>query len=752
MSGVWSRETDDPFAYSDGDHNEEKLLAAVRGAADVSLTSDDLTPLIDSWPMRYHLSAARAHLLRPVESSLGRTVLELGAGCGAITRWLGESGREVVAVEGSLRRATICRERCRGLKNVTVICERIERLPLDMSFDTVTLIGVLEYAAAFGLDVARPDRFLLERARGWCSEQGVLALAIENRLGLKYWAGAPEDHLGVPLVGVHGAYLANGPRTYSNAELKHLLESVGFSEQAFLLPFPDYKLPSVVLYPRATQAPHQELAADLIRFSNRIDPQPYDARLSTEALWPALAREAALPMMANSFLVITGGPGNVRCRDLAASPTLAVHFGGERTAAFRKRTTFIEESGRVIVERRKDVDREARGARCNFPEREELMAGQPWAARLHEIVRRDNWRFDEVVAWANVWLQRLLRELPVKNHTSDTVVPANLLDAGPQNLLVDRYGESHFVDLEWSIEQPITLGFVVFRSMVWSLLLITWSAPTALNPYTTLGSALPALFSGMGLTISDAALEAWLAQEERFQTIVVGKRVRFSRDFLRQRWGGQGRRRRSDGSDLLGIDSLDVVVSSWSDGRETKTTTRVELENDFVRVEVAIAGGPVSALRIQPTTQLGFFKLRALEVHGTSGPVVTAVDTLNASQLALAHLAGGDIAVACAGNEPRWDIDFTHAPLADCRLVMTLAHATEADVREASLSLHAAHLATASALDAERRIRHAESARSARHEAASNAAHLRLSQIEAHPLMRAARRMQRIARRVTRRS
>ena len=49
-----------------------------------------------------------------------RALLELGAGCGAVTRWLGEHFENVDTVEGSLARAQVARERCRDLDGVRV--------------------------------------------------------------------------------------------------------------------------------------------------------------------------------------------------------------------------------------------------------------------------------------------------------------------------------------------------------------------------------------------------------------------------------------------------------------------------------------------------------------------------------------------------------------------------------------------------------------------------------------------------------
>src|SRR5580658_7624147 len=88
-----------PFAYSDGVEVEGRLFDIVSRATDRSTFSSELITCITDWPSEYHLSRARHCLLRPLNIQPGSKVLELGCGCGAITRYLGEIGAEVVAVE-----------------------------------------------------------------------------------------------------------------------------------------------------------------------------------------------------------------------------------------------------------------------------------------------------------------------------------------------------------------------------------------------------------------------------------------------------------------------------------------------------------------------------------------------------------------------------------------------------------------------------------------------------------------------------
>src|ERR1039457_3783957 len=183
---LYRTKTPGEFSYSDGVGVEERLLSVVSKARDRTTFSQEIAQSIFDWPSEYHFSRVRHCLVRPLDLHPGDRVLELGCGCGAITRYLGEIGTNVVAVEGSLLRARIAAERCRELPNVKIFADDLLEFEMDRQFDWVLLIGVLEYAPAFS-SAEDPVVHYLESIRPFLSTQGKLVVAIENKLGLKYF-------------------------------------------------------------------------------------------------------------------------------------------------------------------------------------------------------------------------------------------------------------------------------------------------------------------------------------------------------------------------------------------------------------------------------------------------------------------------------------------------------------------------------------------------------------------------------------
>ena len=120
---IWQRSAEQTIAYSDGYIVENRLLEVMKNSKDLSSTSTELQAAIQDWPSEYHLSWVRSNLLRSLQLYKTDEILELGCGCGAISRFLGETVAKVVAVEGSKERAKIAAERCRDLPNVDVYCD-----------------------------------------------------------------------------------------------------------------------------------------------------------------------------------------------------------------------------------------------------------------------------------------------------------------------------------------------------------------------------------------------------------------------------------------------------------------------------------------------------------------------------------------------------------------------------------------------------------------------------------------------------
>ncbi len=227
------------YLYNDGDDIENYILSVYKS----NPTEEDIEDILvsnNNWAVQYHLSPDRKNLLSWYNFKEKASILEVGAGCGAVTGVFLEKGMDVTTVELTKRRADIIRERYKDNKNLKVYDGNIHEQKLTQKFDYVTLIGVLEYAGRFTKG-EKPFQTMLEENKRFLRKDGEIVIAIENKLGLKYWRGAPEDHVNRIFESIEGYPNYDGIRTFSRKELKDLLESLGFQDIRFYYPIPDYK-------------------------------------------------------------------------------------------------------------------------------------------------------------------------------------------------------------------------------------------------------------------------------------------------------------------------------------------------------------------------------------------------------------------------------------------------------------------------------------------------------------------------------
>jgi 2-polyprenyl-3-methyl-5-hydroxy-6-metoxy-1,4-benzoquinol methylase len=189
-------------------------------------------------------------------------ILDIGSGWGQIALPLAKNN-EVTALEPTPERLAFIQAAATQER----VADRMHFVQADFfdvefepqSFDLICSIGVLEWVAKFR--PGEPGKVQAEFLNRICTllkPGGQLVIGIENRLGLKYLLGAPDDHLGVPNIAVYDAALAtqkwkaqSGQSlrsfTFTRSELADLLTAAGFRTATFFAALPDYKLPRLIL-------------------------------------------------------------------------------------------------------------------------------------------------------------------------------------------------------------------------------------------------------------------------------------------------------------------------------------------------------------------------------------------------------------------------------------------------------------------------------------------------------------------------
>lgn len=197
------------------------------------------------WPVFYHLTEIRKNILNWYPMKENASVLEIGAGMGAVTSVLCEKAKKVTCVELSKQRATAIANRNKSRENLEIIVGNLNDVEFNEKFDYITLIGVLEYAPLY-TNSQSPFLDFLKQIKQFLKPDGKILIAIENKLGMKYFAGAPEDHTNIKYDGITGYANTESVQTFGKQELKELLAKVGLKHEKFYYPLPDYKLPNAI--------------------------------------------------------------------------------------------------------------------------------------------------------------------------------------------------------------------------------------------------------------------------------------------------------------------------------------------------------------------------------------------------------------------------------------------------------------------------------------------------------------------------
>jgi len=641
------------FAYSDGDDSEDYVYQVIANAGDTSSTSAELERHIRDWPSEYHFTSKRATLLRALDLSGMERVLELGCGCGAITRYLGEQGMRVDAIEGSPRRARIARARCRDQDNVSIVNANYNDLQLPAGeYDAVFLIGVLEYAHRFCPDA--PDdrsavRDVLTAIAGSLKPEGVMITAIENRLGLKYLLGATEDHYAVPYIGVNEYPDSAGIRTYDYAEWNALLDSTGFDRREFLAPFPDYKIPSMVLHEDFLDGP--EVVPHLYAMTSRDYYRIHITGAEEGQFWKGFQQAGALRRFVNSYLIIAAPRGDAPAR-IAGSDFVHVS-GPQRKLCYRTLTRKPRGLPLVVKTRLADVEPES-GVLDHVLSEEPHLKGELlaeiWLRTL--LIWQDMDRLVALFGRYHEWLCEY----------AQTHAPAwDMFDIQPFNIMVDADGNYLPFDREWHLKEPITPEYVLFRGLFWFVYGNSQKFDNLFRQqgYRNILDFIRASFHRLGVDL-DASIDEYIAFEDRMQ-VIIGERVQ--PDLIRTLLDSAPAGNR-------GLNTFEAKVYWAASGQdyaeEQSMEKRVSLgvERQRIVFDLPQMVRNIHRLRFDPTDREGYFhihRLKVVELDDELRQVRTLLEFDSAAELVqqakvegMALHGGSTRAVFLStGNDPR---------------------------------------------------------------------------------------------------
>ncbi len=280
--------------YSDGTI-EDQLLTIVK-----EYNPEEFDKIIlenYSWPLFYHLSALRQNIVEWLPIDKEQIILEIGSGCGAITGVLADKGKMVTCVELSKKRSLINGYRNREKNNISIMVGNFQNIyeHFDEKYDVITLIGVYEYAESY-IESNTPYIDFLKMIQQLLKPNGRILIAIENKFGLKYWAGCQEDHIGGYFSGIAGYSENSRVKTFGKNELERMFAEAGLKIDYVAYPYPDYKFPTEIY----TDAYLPKIGA--LKNNQRNFDQARVEFFDESKVFDQLIAEELFPQFSNSFL------------------------------------------------------------------------------------------------------------------------------------------------------------------------------------------------------------------------------------------------------------------------------------------------------------------------------------------------------------------------------------------------------------------------------------------------------------------
>ncbi len=444
------------FDYSDGGKIEDYILEVISRATDISSSSRELEKNIKDWPSLYHLSRKRSLAYQSLKIPSTARVLEVGCGCGSITRYLGEQAAAVLALEGSPRRAKITRMRTRDLKTVKVLCASFEDVDFCENFDIVVCNGVLEYAALF-VDQENPHRHMLKLLSKLVAAGGSLIVAIENKFGARYFSSSKEEHTGVMFDGLEGyPRNPNGVHTFGVKELQNMFNGV-FSSVEILLPLPDYKLPTAIIRAELLEnVDCKELFANITRHNSITHVRP---AMHERLVWSELQNNDLMLEFSNSLIMIAGDQ---------QSTLLKTGWMGDIYSIQRKPKWTVKTEIRANADKSFQTIKSYLNHQVARDDKEpvmHLLVESAWSngTSLHTNIVR------ALMLNERLSLEERLRQpiskwwKEIKSDASENgFLNGRVLDYNWQNTLIDA-GTIKFIDGEWIWRKNIDPAWLIYR-------------------------------------------------------------------------------------------------------------------------------------------------------------------------------------------------------------------------------------------------------------------------------------------------
>lgn len=572
-----------------------------------------------SWPILYHLSVLRENIVDWIPMKKTDKVLEVGSGCGAITGALARKAGSVTCVDLSKKRSLINAYRHSECDNVTIHVGNFKDIEpeLPKDYDYICLIGVFEYGQGY-IGGQTPYQDFLNILLPHLAKGGRLVIAIENKYGLKYFAGCREDHLGTWFSGIENYVDGGGARTFSRRGLERIFRGCGVQEYHFYYPYPDYKF-MTALYSDAYLPGKGELTNNLRNF-DRDRMLLFDEKNAFDGI----AEDGLFPVFSNSFIAVIGADfdvkyvkySNDRAPEYAIKTEIGRNTSGEISVRKYPMCSAAREHIREMAAAYDKLSERFQGGmleinRCELTDNGtecfagfEFVQGIPLSELMDRCLDRD-----DTEGFLNLFREYVKRigyhsEYPVADFD---LIFANILVPKPAQWEKEKWT---LIDYEWTFGRTIDVKELAFRAIY--CYLMEDEKRNKLN--------LDLILHELGITEEDA--ENYREREKSFQNFVTGKHMAMTqlhdligcRVMVPQKWIDKY----ADSGNVNRVQIYEDRGNGYSEEESYFVRDAYQGEN-LIELEVKV-GGDVRQLRIDPAFDSCVVRIQEMTFNGEEVP------------------------------------------------------------------------------------------------------------------------------------
>ena len=276
-----------------------------------------------SYPILYQYSPLRENVVDFLPIMKTHKVLEIGSGYGAITGALARKAGKVTCVEKSKDKSIVNAYRHSECDNITIHVGEWNGIEtkLEADYDFICLIDVFEEYELC--------ETLLNTLQEHLAEGGRIVIALPNKYGMKFFAGARNSGRDK-----YFETIENGKNVFSRNGLLRLFAKCDIKDVAFYYPYPDYRFPTAI-YSDVYKPGKGELSNNRQNFEG-------DRMLlfDEKAAFDGVIEDGLFATFANSFVAVIGGGFDVKF----------AKYSNDRAVQYRIKTTIVkEENGAVYV-------------------------------------------------------------------------------------------------------------------------------------------------------------------------------------------------------------------------------------------------------------------------------------------------------------------------------------------------------------------------------------------------------------------